>query len=196
MNENVSETETRRKDVTMEIHWVDFDDLRADVKEAIEQRVRSLAEGHQDLIDVRLTARTTGHHRLGNQEARITAQVRGKEIVAARTRDEVGRALDEALDVFEREVRNLRGRRRTKRAESAPEPPELGIVDRLVPENDHGFILTDGGESVYFHRNAVKHGLHFEQLAEGHRVALNLEAGREGLQATVVYPAPVDAPAP
>jgi cold shock CspA family protein len=180
----------------MEIHWVDFDDLRADIREAIEQRVRSLAEGHQDLIDVRFTARTTGHHRLGNQEVRITAQLRGKEIVAARNRDEVGRALDEALGAFEREVRKLRGRRRTKRTESAPEPPELGIVDRLVPESDHGFIITDGGESVYFHCNAVKHGLRFEDLEEGQRVALNLEAGLEGLQATVVYPAPVDAPTP
>lgn len=180
----------------MEIHWVDCQDLREDVREAAEQRVRALAEGHKDLIDVRFTARTTGHHRLGNQEVRVTAQLRGKEIVVARTREEVGRALDEALDVFDREVRKLRRRRLSKRSESAPEPPELGIVDRIVPENDHGFILTDGGESVYFHRNAVKHGLDFEQLAEGHRVALNLEAGNEGLQATVVYPAPADAPRP
>jgi ribosome-associated translation inhibitor RaiA/cold shock CspA family protein len=180
----------------MEIHWVDCQELREDVRAAAEQRMRALAEGYTDLIDLRFAARTTGHHQLGNQEIRITAQLRGKEIVAARTRDELGRALDEALDVFEREVRKLRDRRRSQRAEPESEPPELGIIDRIVLENDHGFVLTDGGDRVYFHRNAVKHGLAFEELTEGYRVALNLEAGDEGLQATVVYPAPADAPSP
>jgi len=180
----------------MEIHWVDCQELREDVRDAVEQRVRALAEGHTDLIDVRFTARTTGHHRLGNQEIRITAQLLGKEVVAARTRDELGRALDEALDVFDREVRKLRDRRRSGRTETEAQPPELGIIDRIVSEGDHGFILTDAGDRVYFHRNAVKHGLDFQRLAEGSRVALNLEAGDEGLQATVVYPAPADAPRP
>lgn len=180
----------------MEIHWVDCGDLGESTRGAAEQRLRALGEGHTDLIDVRFAARTTGHHRLGNQEIRITAQLRGKEIVAARTRDELGQALDEALDVFESEVRDLRLRRRARRSESEAAPPELGIIDRVAPEGDHGFILTDGGDRVYFHRNAVKHGLDFETLAEGHRVALNLEAGDEGLQATVVYPAPADAPGP
>lgn len=180
----------------MEIHWVGCQDLPEVVRGGAESRVRKLAEGYTDLIDVRFVAHKTGHHRLGNQEIRITAQLRGKEIVAARTCDELGRALDEALDVFDREVRKLRDRRDSRQLETEPEPPELGIVDRLVPENDHGFILTDGGERVYFHRNAVKHGLAFEALVEGDRVALNLEAGDEGLQATVVYPAPADAPRP
>lgn len=180
----------------MQIDWVDCDMLRADVRDAAEERIRALAEGRTDLIDVRITARTTGHHRLGNQEIRITAGVRDGEIVAARTREEAGLALNEALDAFEREVRTLRGKRRGRRSERVPEPPELGIVDHVVPHDDHGFILTDAGERVYFHRNAVKHGLRFDELAEGHRVALNFEGGDKGLQATVVYPAPPDAPAP
>ncbi|HEM47443.1 MAG TPA: cold shock domain-containing protein, partial [Alphaproteobacteria bacterium] len=91
---------------------------------------------------------------------------------------------------FDREIRKLRDRRRDKRTERPALPPEQGVVDRVVPEADHGFILTDSGERVYFHRNAVKHGLVFEELEEGARVALNLEGGEEGLQATVVFPAP------
>jgi len=181
----------------VEIHWVACQDLPEIVRAGAEARVRGIGDGYTDLIDVRFVARKTGHHRLGNQEMRITAQLRGREIVAARTCDELGRALDEALDVFEREVRKLRDRRDSRQQQQAEaEPAELGIVDRLVPHDDHGFILTDGGERIYFHRNAVKHGLAFETLAEGDRVALNLEAGDEGLQATVVYPAPADAPRP
>jgi cold shock CspA family protein/ribosome-associated translation inhibitor RaiA len=180
----------------MQVHWVDFDILRDDQKEAVEQRLEALAEGHTDLIDVRITARTTGHHRLGDQEARITADFRGAEVIAARTRDELGQALDEALDAFVREVRKLRDKRREPRKMRVPEPPELGIVDRVVPDENYGFILTDGGEQVYFHRNAVKHGLEFDALAEGERVALNFEAGDQGLQATVVHPPPPGTPAP
>jgi len=42
----------------------------------------------------------------------------------------------------------------------------------------------------------VKEGLDFARLEEGDRVALNVEAGREGLQATTVVAPPPDAPAP
>ena len=180
----------------MEIHWVDFGGVDERQRASVEERILALAEGHSDLIDVRLTASTTPHHRQGAQEVRIVAEARGKEIVAARTRDELGLALDEAIDAFEREVRKLRDVRLKQRHERPPEPPELGIVDRVLAEDGYGFILTDAGDRVYFHRNAVKHGLEFESLADGQRVALNFEAGDEGLQATVVYPAPPDAPAP
>ena len=180
----------------MEIHWVDFGDIADRQRIAVEERLRSLAEGYSDLIDVRLTAHTTSHHRHGAQEARITAALRGKEIIATRMRDDLGLALDEAMDAFERELRERRDRKRQRRSEQPAEPPELGIVDRVVTDEDYGFLLTDGGERVYFHRNAVKHGLDFAALVEGQRVALNLEAGDEGLQATVVFPAPPDAAAP
>jgi cold shock CspA family protein len=49
---------------------------------------------------------------------------------------------------------------------------------------------------VYFHRNAVRPGLRFQELEEGQRVALNFEAGEKGLQATVVAAPAPDASAP
>lgn len=156
----------------------------------------ALAAGHAGLIDVRITARTTPHHRHGDQEVRIVCQARGREIVTARNRPEAALALDEALDSFERAVRELGARRDDPRGRREPAPPELGIVDRVFREEGYGFILTDGGEQVYFHRNAVHGGLAFDALAEGQRVGLNLEPGDEGMQATVVRPAPPDAPAP
>jgi len=180
----------------VEIHWVDFGDIAERQRIAVEERLRELAEGYSDLIDVRLTAHTTPHHRHGAQEVRITAAIRGKEIIAARTRDELGLALDEAMDAFERELRERRDRKRQRRSEQPAEPPELGIVDHLVADEDYGFLLTDAGERVYFHRNALKHGLSFDALFEGQRVALNLEAGDRGLQATVVFPAPADSAVP
>lgn len=174
----------------MEIHWVGMGDVDGEEQGRIEARLEGLAEGHDDLIDLRITGHKTRHHRHGDQEVRITCQARGREIVAARTKPDLGLALNEALDTFEREVRRLRRKRRDKSRELPPEPPHLGIVDRISREEGYGFILTDGGEQVYFHRNAVKEGLDFDTLQEAERVALNVEAGREGLQATTVVAPP------
>jgi len=174
----------------VQIHWVNCQSLPQPQREAVEDRIRKLGEGHTDLIDVRIAGHESGHHRHGNCELRIIADVRGTEIVAVRNREDLGLALDEAMDAFDRELRKLRGKRRDRRTDRPASPPEQGVIDAVVPEADHGFILTDGGERVYFHRNSVKHGLVFDDLEEGARVALNLEGGEEGLQATVVFPAP------
>lgn len=174
----------------MEIHWVDLGDLDETSRGEIEARLQLLAEGHRDLIDLRITGRRTRHHRHGAQEVRIICQARGREIVAARTRPDLGLALNEALDAFEREVHRLRSKRRDRSRAQPPEPPCLGIVDRIFPEEGYGFILTDAGEQVYFHRNAVKEGLDFDRLEEAQRVALDLEPGREGPQATTVVAPP------
>ena len=180
----------------MEIHWVHAGDLSEDERGAAEERIRALGEGQTDLIDVRITARGTGHHKHGDKEVRIVCEARGREIVAARSREDLGLSLNEALDAFEREVRRMRERRSERRSERPAEPPHLGIVDRIFPDEGYGFVLTDSGEQVYFHRNAVQGALDFDRLSEGDRVGLNLEAGDEGPQATVLLEAPPDAPAP
>lgn len=174
----------------MEIHWVGMSELDEPERARIEARLEGLGEGHSDLIDIRITGHRTRHHQHGAQEVRITCQARGREIVAARTRPDIGLALDEALDAFEREVHKLREKRRDLSRAPASEPPYLGVVDRIFREEGYGFILTDDGEQVYFHRNAVKEGLEFERLEEADRVALNLEGGREGPQATTVVAPP------
>lgn len=180
----------------MEFHWHHPDVFRQEDRLAAEKRIRELARDRTDLIDVRIAARPTEHHRHGGHEVRITCEARGKEIVAARTRPDAGGALNEALDAFEREVWRMRHRRTQERRERPPPAPELGVVDEIRLEEGFGFILTDSGERVYFHRNAVHGGLEFEGLEEGQRVGLNIEGGREGPQATVVVAPPPDVSAP
>jgi ribosomal subunit interface protein len=187
-------TSTEGGDV--QIRWTHLDALDSAERRDIEERLERLAAGHDDLIDVRIVARRTRHHRHGDREVRIVCRARGKEIVAARTRENVGLALNEALDTFEREVHRLRERRRTRRSERPALPPHLGVIARVLVKEGYGFVLTDAGEEVYFHRNAVNGPLDFERLEEGQRVGLNIEAGREGLQATAIVPAPPDAPSP
>ena len=55
----------------------------------------------------------------------------------------------------------------------------------MFGEEGYGFILTDAGERVYFHRNAVQNGSTFGALEEGQRVGLQIESGEKGLQATL-----------
>jgi len=180
----------------MEIHWRHADSIPAALREATESRIESLAEGRNDLIDIWIDVQESGHHRHGGDEVAIRCQARGREIVSRRKADEAGLALNEAMDAFERDVREWRERRTDARNERPAGPPHLGIVDQVFVEQGYGFLLTDAGERVYFHRNALTRGLTLEKLEEGARVGLNYEAGDKGPQATFVEPAPPDASAP
>ncbi len=180
----------------MQVQWHHPETFTEADRQTVEERIEALAGDHGDLIDVRISARTTEHHRHGAQEVRVVCAARGKEIVAARTRPDAALALQEAVDVFEREVWRMRHRRTQQRRERPAEPPELGVVDEIRREEGCGFVITDAGERVYFHRNAVGQGLAFDGLVDGQRVALNIEAGAKGLQATFIAAPPPDAPGP
>ena len=99
----------------MEIHWRNMDDVEESEREAAERKLRALADGHSDLIDLRIAAKPNNHHRHGAQEVHITCQARGKEIVATRSGADLGQALHDALDAFVAEVRRLRDRRGDRR---------------------------------------------------------------------------------
>ncbi|MBS1104773.1 MAG: hypothetical protein H6Q91_275 [Deltaproteobacteria bacterium] len=95
----------------MEIHWRNMDEVDATQREAVERRLQTLAEGNDDLIDLRIVAKPNSHHRHGGQEVNIACQARGAEVIATRTGEDIGKALNEAIDAFVHEVRRLRGRR-------------------------------------------------------------------------------------
>jgi ribosomal subunit interface protein len=98
----------------MQIHWTHCEEVPADVRSAVESRLQALAREQGDLVDVHLVGHATNHHRLGGRELRITCQARGRDIVASCERPELGQALNEAIDDFERRVRRARERRRAR----------------------------------------------------------------------------------
>lgn len=57
----------------------------------------------------------------------------------------------------------------------------------LVPERDHGFILTNTGSQLYFHRNSLMEGA-FDDLAPGQAVHYVEAAGDTGPTAAKVWP--------
>ncbi len=104
----------------MEIHWVGLADIDEEQRTQVEERLERLARDHNDLIDVRITGHRSDHHRHGDQGVRIVCQARGRELIADKVCDEVGKALHDAMDVFEREVKRLREKRRDQQRGERP----------------------------------------------------------------------------
>jgi ribosomal subunit interface protein len=173
----------------MEIHWRNAHEINERARAKAEEQLLRLAEHHRDLIDLSIDVeKRSEHHRSGGRKVEIRCQARGADLVAHGEADELGLALRDAVRTFKREVARLRDRRRDAREDRPAEHPLRGVIDRVDRAAGHGFLITGDGERVYFHRNAVGGGLDFDALEGGESVALNYEAGAEGLQATYVKP--------
>jgi ribosome-associated translation inhibitor RaiA len=106
----------------MELHWHHPELFREQDRIQADQRIRSLASDHSDVIDVRISARPSTHHRRSGHEVRITCEARGQQLVAARTGTDPGVALNESLDAFEREIWRMRHRRTQRRRARSDTP--------------------------------------------------------------------------
>jgi ribosome-associated translation inhibitor RaiA len=74
-----------------------------------------LGEGQKDLIHVVVHVEGSNHHQHGAAEAKIRCQAKGRELIAHERDEEPEIALSRAVDVFEREVRSMRDKRRDHR---------------------------------------------------------------------------------
>jgi cold shock CspA family protein len=124
---------------------------------------------------------------------RIDMTVPGKELVVNRIENEdcyvaVRDAFDAAKRQLEEHARMRRGD--VKLHQEAPR----GKVAKLFPFDGYGFIMTNDGREIYFHRNSVIDGS-FDDLRPGADVDYSEEEGREGPQATVVRIVAESAPA-
>jgi len=107
--------EAAGREVVVELHWHRPELFGEQERALADERIQTLARDHSDLIGVRISAKPTAHHRHGGQEVQITCDARGGQISASRTRPDLGLALNEALDAFEREVWRMRDRRAERR---------------------------------------------------------------------------------
>ncbi len=126
----------------------------------------------------------TPHHKLGAFEVHVNCTVPEKRNIVVKKKGElVLPLLVEAFDALDLELREYN---RT-RQEVVREEPEAsrGIIVRLFPEEDYGFIMSEEDYEVYFHKNAVK-DTKFQKLSIDDRVEFGEEAGDEGPQATWV----------
>jgi ribosome-associated translation inhibitor RaiA len=114
----------------MDIQWHVVTELDSARREAAEARIEKLAHGQKDLIHVVIHVEGSKHHQHGSAEAKIRCQARGRELIAHERDAEPGLALARALDVFEREVRAMRAKRRDHRGGARP------VAAETVEEGD------------------------------------------------------------
>lgn len=60
-----------------------------------------------------------------------------------------------------------------------------GKIKKLIRGRGFGFIATEDGEDVFFHRSAVR-GIRFDTLKEGDKVKFDLGSGSKGPEAVDV----------
>jgi cold shock CspA family protein/ribosome-associated translation inhibitor RaiA len=163
--------------------------LRADVVAHAEK----LAEFQRRITRIRVViAAPHRHHRHGRLfRVGVELAVPGDVLASARspTADHAHEDPSVAVrDAFDAVRRRLQDATRVMRGDiKKHEETAEGLISKIWPERDYGFIDTTEGDEVYFHRNAVKGG-GFDKLKVGGRVRLNTEIGANGYQATVVVP--------
>lgn len=57
-----------------------------------------------------------------------------------------------------------------------------GTVARLIADRGYGFITTEEGKDVFFHRTSLQ-GLEFDSLKEGQALEFEIEEGSRGPRA-------------
>ena len=60
-----------------------------------------------------------------------------------------------------------------------------GTIRRLMRDRGYGFIATEDGKDIFFHRTALR-GLRFDSLKEGQSVEFEVETGPKGPRAADV----------
>jgi ribosome-associated translation inhibitor RaiA/cold shock CspA family protein len=100
---------------------------------------------------------------------------------------DIRNAINDAFRIAERQLVELKNQRarRSKQPLHDGENQFLGQVSEILPAEDHGFILTKEGGTLYFHRNGMLAG-DFDRLAPGDEVHYVEEIGDTGPIATKV----------
>ncbi len=182
-----------------------------DVEELIRKQTDKLHKFCQYMISCRVTIeRPQKFQRAGNRyRVRLDIAVPpGKEIVVAKDpldnemHDDLRTVILEAFKAARRQLDKVveLQRKDVKRHE---EP--VAFVTRIFPEANYGFLKTDDGRDIYFHRNSVADD-DFDRLSIGTQVRFEESEGDEGPQASTVQiidklgtrfkPTGIDLPAP
>jgi len=162
------------------------------ISDAIDKHVAELEQRWGRITACRVVVKAPSqHHRKGGlYEVHIRlALPNGREVDVERTppADERHGDLTFAIDdAFKHARRQLQDQvRRTQGQVKHREGPPAGMVARLDPSGEFGFIESADGQEIYFHRNSVLDES-FSRLQVGSRVTYAEEPGEKGTQASTV----------
>jgi ribosome-associated translation inhibitor RaiA len=171
--------------------------LEADIR----ARVDKLTKLYDRITHCRVSVEALHkQHRTGNvYEVHVDMLVPGAELVVSRepnkakeryANPDVHTALRDAFKAAERQLieykRQLGGEVKTQA------PLLQAQVAELHPEEDYGYLLTNTGALLYFHRNSLMSGLTLEGLSRGDTLHYQPADGEAGPTAVKVYSGPAD----
>jgi cold shock CspA family protein/ribosome-associated translation inhibitor RaiA len=99
-------------------------------------------------------------------------------------------AINDAFRAAGRRLQDYARRQRGDTKNHAPLPEAR--VSRILPRAGYGFLTSDDGREIYFHKNSVL-GRAFPRLKVGTTVRFTEEQGEKGPQASTVHIAPKQA---
>jgi len=167
----------------------------AAIEDEIREHVGKLEHRFGRLVGCRVSVeKPHRQHRTGNLfEVHITLSLPGRELAISRqpqkakqryANPDIHASIRDAFDAAERSLESFKGRVRGNT--STPSASAMaGQVTLIEPGVDHGFVLTNTGTQLYFHRDSITNG-RFENLKEGDLVHYVEEAGDTGPVATKV----------
>jgi cold shock CspA family protein/ribosome-associated translation inhibitor RaiA len=178
------------------------------VKGWIQEEARKLDEFHGKITSCRVVVELPNRRRkAGNlYHVRVDLTVPGGEMVVKRQPNlrampgrlemkptkslevkvphkDLRQAINDAFGAMQRQLQDYSRRRR--REVKTHNPPPIGKIGRLFPQEGYGFLETVDGREIYFHRNSVLNNA-FDRLAAGAAVSFIEEKGNRGPQASTV----------
>ena len=166
-----------------------------DPSEAVSSRIKERADQLERFYDKIISCRVMvdephRRHQTGNHfRVRVDVKVPGHELVVNRDPAQNGAhkdayvAIRDAFDSMERELQNYVRLRRQE--VKHPVLPPHAWVTRLYRNEDYGFISSDDGREIYFHKNSVLND-RFDFLEVGTEVRFKEENGDSGPQASTI----------
>lgn len=162
------------------------------VEKDIRDRVARFEEISGKIITwrVHLELKHDGHYQGRTFHVRISAHIRGSDLVVSQIRhdkhahEDVNVAL---CDAFASMSRQLEGEQRTVRVNVKDhELPLHGVIEKMDYIEGHGFIRTSDKRRIYFHLNSVLDNM-FYSLEPGSEVRFVEREGDQGAQASSVH---------
>jgi ribosomal subunit interface protein len=173
--------------ISPQITWRDVPRSEA-VEADIVAKLEKLDQFYEHIVSCRVLVESAHrHHHKGNlYRIRVEIEVPGSEIVATRSQgdehahEDIYVAIRDAFDAARRQLQDYARKRRGQVKHH--DEHHSGRVRFTRPDDDYGFLETEDGREIYFHRNALINAK-FSQLKEGTEVTFVEEQGREGPQA-------------
>ncbi|AWK86712.1 HPF/RaiA family ribosome-associated protein [Azospirillum thermophilum] len=181
-------------DTNLEIAFHNMDTV-PEVETYIRERAEKLETLFDRLVGMRVAVENQHRqHRTGNVfDVHIELMVPGNDIVVSRqpqkakeryANPDLRTSVRDAFDAAERQLKEYKDRMR--RDVKAHDPEQPGRVTQLFPAEDHGFLMTNTGTQLYFHRNSCLNVM-LEDLQTGDPVKYVETVGDTGPTASKVW---------